>query len=453
MEDLTIYEIVKAVNGSYGYPSTEIVSNVSTDTRKITPGSVFIAIKGERFDGHDYVKKAAELGAVAAITERPVEGVKCIIVDNTKKALLDLASYYRSRFSPILVGITGSVGKTTTKEMTALVLSGKYLTLKTEGNFNNEIGLPHTIFNLTSEHKAAVIEMGMSDFGEISALSLTARPSIAVITNIGYSHIENLGSREGILKAKLEILDGTTSDSPLILNGDDDMLSKLKDEVNRDIVYYGIENSNVDVRATDIVMENGITTFTITFWGKTISAKINCVGMHNVLDALAAFCVGIMAEIHPTNIVESLSQFVPSGLRQSIVKKGEQTIIIDCYNASPDSMRASLAVLSELKPMANGSRIAVLGDMLELGSMSPKLHEAVGDYVAESKADILVCYGNDAKYIQARAQQRGFKNSRYFDNKEEVVSYLKSIIKSNDLLLFKASRGMKLEEIIDEIYR
>ena len=235
MEDLTLYEIIKAVEGSYGYPSTEIISSVSTDTRKITKGCVFIALRGDKFDGHDFAKQAMELGATAVITERPVEGARCIIVDNTKKALADLAGYYRSRFSPVLVGITGSVGKTTTKEMTALVLSGKYMTLKTEGNFNNEIGLPHTLLKLCSEHEAAVIEMGMSDFGEISLLSQISRPTIAVITNIGYSHIENLGSREGILKAKLEILDGTSHDAPLILNGDDDMLSKLKDELNRDI--------------------------------------------------------------------------------------------------------------------------------------------------------------------------------------------------------------------------
>lgn len=453
MEDLTLYEIVKAVEGSYGYPSTEIISSVSTDTRKITKGCVFIALRGDKFDGHDFVKQAIELGAVAAITEKPVEGVKCIIVDNTKKALADLARYYRSRFNPILVGVTGSVGKTTTKEMIALVLSGKYLTLKTEGNFNNEIGLPHTLLNLTSEHEAAVIEMGMSDFGEISMLSQISRPSIAVITNIGYSHIENLGSREGILKAKLEIIDGTSHDAPLILNGDDDMLANLKDEVNRDIVFYGINNPNVDVRATDIEIKDGVTTFVITYWGKTISAKLNCVGMHNVLNALAAFSVGIMAEIEPEKIVEKLAEFIPSGLRQSIVKKGEQTIIIDCYNAAPDSMKASLAILSELSPMPGGRRIAVLGDMLELGSMSQKLHEQVGEYVFNSKTDILVCYGNDSKYIAEKAKELGLLNSRFFSDKSETVAYLKDIIKKNDLLLFKASRGIKLEEVIEEIYK
>ncbi len=453
MEDLTLYEIIKAVEGSYGYPSTEIISSVSTDTRKITKGCVFIALRGDKFDGHDFAKQAMELGATAVITERPVEGARCIIVDNTKKALADIAGYYRSRFSPVLVGITGSVGKTTTKEMTALVLSGKYLTLKTEGNFNNEIGLPHTLLKLSSDHEAAVIEMGMSDFGEISLLSQISRPTIAVITNIGYSHIENLGSREGILKAKLEILDGTSHDAPLILNGDDDMLSKLKDELNRDIVYYGIENPNVDVRATEIETNDGVTTFVINYWGKKINAKLNCVGIHNVLDSLAAFSVGIMAEIEPEQIIDSLDEFIPSGLRQSIVKKGEQTVIIDCYNAAPDSIKASLAILSQLTPMPGGRRIAVLGDMLELGSLSQQLHEEVGTYVADSKTDILVCYGNDSKYIAEKAKELGINNSKYFSDKSEIVSYLKETIRKNDLLLFKASRGLKLEEVIEELYK
>jgi len=314
MEDLTLYEIIKAVNGSYGYPSTEIVSEISTDTRKISKGCVFIALKGANFDGHDFAKKAMEMGAVAVITETAVEDARCIIVDSTAKALLDLASYYRRRFNPILVGITGSVGKTTTKEMVALVLSSKFSTLKTTGNFNNEIGLPLTLLNLSTEHEAAVIEMGMSNFGEISNLSQTARPTIALITNIGYSHIQNLGSPEGILKAKLEILDGITSDAPLIFNGDDDMLTNLENVLNRDIIYYGIENSDVDVRALNIKTIDKMTTFDIIFWGKTISATLNCIGIHNVKNALAAFCVGVVAEIEPEKIVNALADFLPEGL-------------------------------------------------------------------------------------------------------------------------------------------
>lgn len=452
MEDLTLYEIIKAVNGSYGYPSTEVISEISTDSRKITKGCVFVALKGENFDGHDFAAKAMELGAVAVITERAVEGARCIIVDNTEKSLLDLASYYRRRFNPILVGITGSVGKTTTKEMVALVLSSKYKTLKTTGNLNNQIGLPKTLLNMTSEHEAAVIEMGMSNFGEISSLSQTARPTIGIITNIGYSHIQNLGSREGILKAKLELLDGLPVESPLILNGDDDMLSNLENVINRDIIYYGIDNSDVDVRAVNVQTQNSTTTFDIIFWGKTISVKLNCIGIHNVKNALAAFCVGMVTDIEPEKMVEAIGQFLPEGLRQSIVKKGEQTLIIDCYNASPDSMKASIAVLSELAPLPGGRRIAVLGDMLELGEMSQELHEGIGEVVAKSKTDLLVCYGENARFIKEKADISGIKESAWYDDREKLVEYLKVTIKANDLMLFKASRGMKLEEVIEQLY-
>lgn len=453
MEDLTLYEIIKAVNGSFGYPSTEVISDISTDTRKIAKGCVFIALKGANFDGHDFAQKAMEMGAVAVITERAINGAKCIIVDSTAKALLDIAKYYRQRFNPILVGITGSVGKTTTKEMVALVLSSKYNSLKTSGNLNNEIGLPLTILNLNSTHQAAVIEMGMSNFGEISNLSQTASPTIGIITNIGYSHIQNLGSREGILKAKLEILDGLTGESPLILNGDDDLLANLKNDISRDIIYYGIENSNVDVHATNIKTIDKTTTFDINFYGKSISAKLNCIGIHNVQNALAAFCVGMITEIEPEKMVKAIADFLPEGFRQSVVKKGEQTVIVDCYNASPDSMRASLAVLSELSPLPGGRRIAVLGDMLELGEMSKTLHESVGEMVTKSKTDILVCYGDKSRYIKESADNSGFKNSVFFKEKKEVVEYLKRTLKKNDLVLFKGSRGMKLEDIINNLYK
>ncbi len=452
MEDLTLYEIITAVQGSYGYPSTEIVSAISTDTRTITKGSVFVALKGDNFDGHNYAQKAIELGAVAAITEKPIEGVKCIIVDDTRNALIRIATYYRKKFSLSLVGITGSVGKTTTKEMVALVLSGKYTTLKTEGNLNNDIGVPHTLFRLSSAHEAAVIEMGMSDLGEISLLSQISQPNICVITNIGYSHIETLGSREGILKAKLEIIDGASPDAPLILNGDDDLLSTLKDDLNRNIIYYGIDNTSADVRAVNIVSENGSTEFDIIYWSKEIHVKLGCVGLHNIMNALAAFAVGILCEIDPEVIVKKLGKFIPDGLRQSIVKKGEQTIIVDCYNASPDSMKASLAVLSELKPIGDGRRIAVLGDMLELGDVSKELHSRVGKYASDSKADIIVCYGKDAEYIKKEAESKK-PESYFFEDRKDVLDFLKKTKKQGDIILFKASRGMKFEKIIEELYK
>lgn len=449
MEDLTIYEVIEAVKGSFGYPAKQIVSSICTDTRKITKGCVFIALKGANFDGHNFAQKAMELGAVAVITQKPIDGVKCIIVDSTQKALLDIAGYYRQRFSPVLVGVTGSVGKTTTKEMIALVIGSKFKTLKTSGNLNNEIGLPLTLLQLDSTYEAAVIEMGMSHFGEISRLSMASKPTCGVITNIGFSHIENLLSQDGILKAKLEILDGMTSEAPLILNGDDKLLQKVGKELNRNLIYYGIENKQVEVFGSDIKVKDGVTYFNINYFGKSISASINCIGIHNVMNALAAFCVGTTLKIEPEQMIKAISEFAPDSMRQSIKKMGNQIVITDCYNASPDSMKASLSVLSEIEPEKSGRRIAVLGDMLELGEMSQNLHKKVGEYVKSSKTDCVICYGEYAKFI---SEVSGLKESYYFQDKNKTAEFLKNYLKDDDVVLFKASRGMKFEEFISELY-
>lgn len=449
MEKLTLFEIIKAVGGSYGYPAKQIVSSICTDTRKITPDCVFIALKGANFDGHDFVKKAIELGAVAAVTEKPIEDTKCIIVDSTQKALLDIAAYYRQRFSPVLVGVTGSVGKTTTKEMISLVLESKFKTLKTSGNLNNEIGSPLTLLQLDSTYEAAVIEMGMSHFGEISRLSLTAKPTCSVITNIGFSHIENLNTQEGILKAKLEIIDGMSPDAPLILNSDDRLLLEAGKKLSRNVIYYGTKNKEAEVYGSDIKIKDGITYFNINYSGKSFPAKLNCIGNHNVMNALAAFCVGTTLDLEPEKMIKAIAKFKPDGFRQNIKKISNQLVIEDYYNASPDSMKASLSILSELEPQGEGRRVAVLGDMLELGQMSEKLHKKVGAYVKQSKADSVICYGKDAKFI---ASKSGLKESYYFSEKEKIIEFLKNYLKSGDVVLYKASRGMKFEEIIFGIY-
>lgn len=449
MEELTLYEVVNAVNGSYGYPSTEIVTDVCTDTRKIKTGCVFIALKGANFDGHNFVAKAIEMGAVAAITEKPVDNCKCIIVDSTAKALLDIAAYYRQRFLPVLVGVTGSVGKTTTKEMIALVLSSRFKTLKTTGNLNNEIGLPLTLLQLDSSYEAAVIEMGMSDFGEISRLSQTARPTIGVITNIGFSHIEKLLTQQGILKAKLEILDGMSPDSSLICNGDDNLLTEGGKKLGRNVIYYGIKNKNTEVFGSDIKINDNCTYFTINYYGNKIDAKLNCIGNHNVMNALAAFAVGLTQKLEPEKMVEAIAKFVPDGLRQNIKDFGKVKVITDCYNASPDSMKASLAVLSQLEPCGEGRRIAVLGDMLELGNMSRQLHSKVGEYVNNSQVDTLICFGNESKNIYNKCS---LKEKYYFQTRNELVEFTKKYLCDNDIILFKASRGMKFEQFIKDIF-
>ncbi len=449
MEKLLLSEIAGCLNTDC--PKECEITEISTDTRNLPQGCLFLAIKGERFDGHEYIEKAIETGAVAAVSEYQVGDCPCVVTDSTRMALLKIAQYYRSKFSPILVGVTGSVGKTTTKEMISLVLSEKYSTLKTQGNLNNEIGLPKTLFNLNSEHKAAVIEMSMNHFGEIERLTNTARPTMAVITNIGFSHVENLGSQEGILKAKLEILSGMDDNAPLITNGDDKLLAPLKTTLDRPVYLYGIENEGCDFRAVNIFEGDNETSFDIEWKDGKISVVIPCVGVHNVMNAVAAFTVGTLSGLTPEEIVSALKKYKPDGMRQNIVKKGENTVIIDCYNASPDSMKASLSVLAGMK--CEGRKIAVLGDMLELGKSSEELHRLVGKYVAEYKPDMLYCYGSDASYIAAEASCGGVAGSFFHEgDKDFMAEKIKEKLQSGDVLLFKASRGMKLEEIIDKVF-
>ena len=431
------------------------MSYLFSDSRHIIPGGIFVAIKGERFDGHDYAKQAVEMGAVCAITERTLVDVPCIIVKSTRKALLDLSRYFRNKFNPVVVGITGSVGKTTTKEMIALALSSKHSVFKTQGNHNNEIGLPFTIFKLNHSCSAAVLEMGMSDFGEIERLSRASHPNICVITNIGYSHIENLGSQEGILEAKLEILKGADRNAPLIVNGDDPMLAPLKEEYDgyRNVITYGIDSPNVDYRAVNIVTASDRMYFNIKHGNEIIcDVALYCLGKHNIYNALAAIAAAVCAGCDPVTAAEMLSGFQPDSLRQHIQKRGGQTLIVDCYNASPTSMQAAIDVLCEMTPQDGGRRVAVLGDMLELGEQSPELHEQVGEYVAKKGVDLLVCYGENSKHIAKRADELGL-HAGCSEDKNIVLNFLKYKLRPNDIVLFKASRGMHMEELIEEFYK
>lgn len=451
MEKLMLSEIIQAVRGSYGFPADVEVKDISTDTRTITEGSLFIALKGANFDGHDFAAKAMELGAIAVVTERPVDGARCLIVDSTAQALLDAASYYRSKFDIPLVGITGSVGKTTTKEMIYSVLSRSFKTLKTEANHNNEVGMPKTLLELDESHQAAVIEMGMNHKGEISRMSTSCKPTICVITNIGVSHIENLGSQEGILKAKMEILDGASADAPLILCRDDRLLAKAEIYGGRKVWYYSVSKKDCDVYASDIAADSKGISFTIHYNREKLNARINCLGEHNVKNALAAFCAGAAAGMENEDIIAGLADFRPEGMRQNIISENGMTYVLDCYNAAPDSMKASLSVLSQIS--VRGRRFAVLGDMLELGKGAARYHRTVGEYVKASKTDVLLCFGKNSAYYIEGACDKGFnrENTKHFETHEELVEYLKANLKEGDAVLFKGSRGMKLEEVYEAI--
>lgn len=451
MEKISLKKIAEIIGAKCSEDISDdiFIDNICTDTRKIEKGCLFIAFEGERFDAHTFAAQAAELGAAALICQKKVEcSAPVLYVKNTREAYLDIAGYYRSLFDIPLVGITGSVGKTTTKEFVALAMSAKYKTLKTEGNFNNEIGMPATLLRLDKTYGAAVIEMGMNHFGEIHNLTLRSRPTLGIITNIGVSHIENLGSRDGILKAKLELLDGMSKSAPLLLNADNDKLAEVKIE-GRKLYYFGIENEKSDFKAVNISAKEGSTSFDIEYFDALQKITIPAVGNHNVLNALCAFAAGILNGIEPEKIAEKLSQYIPSGMRQKIVDCGDFTVIEDCYNASPDSMKASISTLAGL---ASSKKIAVLADMLELGQFSEKYHREIGQFSAQSGIDVLLCYGDNAKYYSEQAKLNPKVKAEHFETKEALLEALLKEINSGAAVLFKASHGMHLEQIINEMY-
>lgn len=448
MKAFTLQEAAAAL----GLPQMQAqatLADVCTDTRKIQPGSLFVCLRGERFDGHSFASQAAQLGAAALLVDHPVDAdVPQLVVTDTGKALLQLAGWYRRRFQLPVVGLTGSVGKTTTKEFIALVLGAKYNTLKTQGNLNNEIGVPQMLFRLEDSHTAAVIEMGMNHFGEISRLTRAVAPTVGLITNIGVSHIENLGSRAGILQAKLEILEGMAPDAPLIVNIDNDMLRTVK-LGDRPLLTFAIDDQRADFTATDIAEQGSTTTFTVHHSTFTRPVTIPTVGIHNVYNALAAMAVGYVTGVDPAAAASALANYVPAGMRQNLVQVGGVQVIEDCYNASPDSMRAALQTLGKL-PVHR--RYAVLGAMLELGDYAKEAHTQVGKMAAENGIDGVLAYGADAAYIVDAAKQAGLENARLFDTKEALAQSLAQQVQPGDGVLFKGSRGMHLEDVMHTVY-
>lgn len=448
MKAFTLQEAAAAL----GLPQMQAqatLADVCTDTRKIQPGSLFVCLRGERFDGHAFASQAAQLGAAALLVDHPVDAdVPQLVVTDTGKALLQLAGWYRRRFQLPVVGLTGSVGKTTTKEFIALVLGAKYNTLKTQGNLNNEIGVPQMLFRLEDSHTAAVIEMGMNHFGEISRLTRAVAPTVGLITNIGVSHIENLGSRAGILQAKLEILEGMAPDAPLIVNMDNDMLRTVK-LGDRPLLTFAIDDQSADFTATDIAEQGSTTTFTVHHSTFTQPVTIPTVGIHNVYNALAAMAVGYVTGVDPAAAASALANYVPAGMRQNLVQVGGVQVIEDCYNASPDSMRAALQTLGKL-PVHR--RYAVLGAMLELGDYAKEAHTQVGKMAAENGIDGVLAYGADAAYIVEAAKQAGLENARLFDTKEALAQSLAQQVQPGDGVLFKGSRGMHLEDVMHTVY-
>ena len=454
---MKVKDILKVTNGKLLAGNENIeCENFSKDTRTINEGDIYIGIKGEKFDGSKLWDEALEKGAKAVIVEN-IEikkdklqkyADKAIIkVENTLEALYKLAEYKRSLYDIPVIAITGSVGKTSTKDIIANVISTKYKTLKTEGNNNNNIGLPMTILKL-KDHEALVVEMGMNHFGEISLLTKIAKPTIAVITNIGTSHIGNLGSRENILKAKLEILEGM--DKPiLVINNDNDLLhdwyEKNKEKI--EIHTVGIENQS-EINAKEIKLKEESSEFTAKTKQEEIKVNVPVGGTHFVYNSLCAIAIGKLLDISTENIIKGISTFELTKKRMDIKKLDNGAIIInDSYNASYESMKASIEFLAK---HTGERKIAVLGDMFELGEYTKELHEKVGKEIVKNKIDVLICSGEYSKYIIEKVKNSSTKTF-YYENKEQIVEKLQKELKNGDVVLVKASNAMKFYEICQKL--
>ena len=421
----------------------------NNDTRKLEPEQLFVALQGVR-DGHDFIPMALERGAAAVLCTHCDGDYPAIVVEDTRIALGTIAREERQRIGMKVVGVTGSVGKSTTKEMIAAVLGSTWNVSKTPVNHNNDIGMPMAILGMSEDTQIAVLEMGMNHFREIAYLTEIAKPDLGVIINIGTMHIEHLGSREGILKAKLEILEGMPADGPLILNGDDVLLWGAQEQLLRKPVYFGSSNACCAVCGADVYEDGECIRFHVKRGSTDFSVTLPVVGQHYVSDALAAVAVALELGVSPEKISEALVDFQNMEGRQEIFRAGEYTIIKDCYNAGPESMAAALSVLGN-KP---GRRVAVLGDMLELGVRATAEHYKVGRIAAE-KADLVFAYGPNSIRVLHGAITGGMpeKYARAFEDQAQLAKVLKQLAQPGDVLLFKGSHGMHMERVLEAFLR
>lgn len=463
MQGMTLLEIAKACSGklcrAQGRENLHIES-VEIDSRLVEKDALFIATRGERVDGHSFIPMVEEKGAACVICEKePEDGtIPYILVENSFQGLKDIAEYYRKTLNIPIIGITGSVGKTSTKEFIAGVLEQKYQVLKTQGNFNNEIGLPLTILKIRSHHQVAVLEMGISEFGEMHRLSKMARPDICVLTNIGQCHLENLKSQEGILKAKSEIFDFMNPEGSIIVNGDDKLLAGFRPDNGIDpmMFFWKQDSSKVvynphnrkQIIATD-VRDLGLLGSEAMFHNGSDSYDVNIKlpGQHMIYNGLAAACVAQILGLTREQIQKGIEEVKPVSGRSNIIQRNEYTIIDDCYNANPVSVKGALDLLET----AIGRKVAILGDMFELGEKEKELHSQIGSYAAKKHIDMLICVGSLSEFMFKEAQNN--KNSDlelyYFPTREELLKHFMSLLRPKDAILIKASHGMHFEQILE----
>lgn len=432
----------------------ETLETISTDSRNVMTGAAFIALKGENFDGHDFIRPALEKGAKLIIAENCL-GVeksdykKVILVQNSLTAYQRLAQYYRQKFSIPVVAITGSNGKTSTKDILACAMQNSWFVLKNEANFNNEIGVPKTIFEITSEHQVAIVEMGMRGLGQIEQLAEIAKPTVAIITTIAPTHIELLGSIENIAKAKAEVFKDFSENDLVILNYDNEYTRNMNPASPK--IYFGMDSA-ADISAYNIIVDSRETKFICVdrIRGQEYTVRIPLLGRHNVLNTLAALAVASFFKLELSKVLTGLAECELSSMRQSIIKKDDNILVInDAYNASPVSMEMALETLQVLSKQ--GRSIAILGDMLELGEFSEELHKQVGEYCINNNIDLVYTYGKAAQEISRMLIAQGRASKHFFD-KISLANEVKEILRKNDVLLFKGSRGMKMEELIEMIF-
>ena len=449
MHELTVKEVLEATQGILlqGDPQT-IIKEISTDSRKVQSGELFIALKGERFDGHAFIGEVTARNVAAVLVSEDVriqKDVSIIKVDDTLIALGAVSRFYRRKFAIPVVAITGSNGKTTTKDMLAAVLGAEWPIIKTEANFNNEIGLPLTLLKITGQTKAAVVEMGMRGLGQIHTLAEIAEPNIGVITNVGLTHLELLGSQANIAKAKSELIAALPAGGLAILNGDDEYVRPMSLVTNAKAIYYGIEGDDLDYRAVEIEHCSGGSTFKVISPKESFRLTLPVPGVHNILNALAAIAVAKELGLDDEAIQKGLANLQVSDKRLNIIKKNGYLIIDDTYNASPTSMKASLDVLSKTEGCR---KIAVLSDMLELGPSAGEIHRGIGEYAGKAGIDRLFACGELAQEYIAGMNSIMKDKGEYFSSKQALIFRIKSYIRPGDVILIKGSRGMKMEEVV-----